>query len=129
MANPNGRKGAAFEIIWCDYGSTFVPTIERRVKKGMNDCGDVAGLRDWTIELKATNSFSLTGLTEASKEAAQANTPWYAMGWKWAHHSVHKSVMSTHTQVFMEVLEHIHTLEEENKKLRFALKMMRGGER
>lgn len=127
MANPNKAKGSGFEIIWCNYASTFVPSIERRVTRGMNDCGDVSGLRDWTIELKATNSFSLTGLTEAEREANQANTPWYAYGWKWARHSVHKSVMSTHTSVFCEVLEHINDLEEENKKLRFALKMMKGG--
>lgn len=127
MVNAAKRKGSGFEIIWCNYGSTFVPTIERRVTKGANDCGDVAGLRDWTIELKATASFSLTGLTEAEREAHKAGTPWYAYGWKWANHSVHKSVMSTHTQVFCEVLEHIHNLEEENKKLRFALKLLKGG--
>jgi len=127
MANPAMRKGSGFEVIWCDYVSTFVPTCERKVKKGMNDCGDVAGLRDWTVELKATNSFSLTGLTEAEKEAERAGTPWYVYGWKWARHSVHKSVVSTHLRVFAEVLEHIHTLEEENRKLRFALKVMKGG--
>lgn len=127
MALPGARKGAGFEVIWCNYVSTFVPTCERRVKKGMNDCGDVAGLRDWTIELKATNSFSLTGLTEAEKEAAKAGTPWYAYGWKWANHSVYKSVVSTHLSVYAEVLEHIYNLEEENKKLRYALKMVKGG--
>lgn len=123
------RKGSGFEIIWCNFVGTFVPTCERRVRKGMNDCGDVAGLRDWTIELKATNSFSLTGLAEAEKESAQAGTPWYAYGWKWAHHSVYRSVVSTHLQVFAEVLEHIHSLEEENRKLRYALSLLKGGDK
>jgi len=119
------RVGSGFEIVWCSYVSTFVPTCERRVRKGKNDCGDVSGLRDWTVELKATQSFSLTGLTEAEREANTAGTPWYAYGWKWKYHSVNQSIISTHLSVFAEVLEHIYQLEEENKKLRYALKMVK----
>lgn len=121
------RRGPDFEILFAPWLATFVPGVERRTKAGMNDKGDISGLRDWTLELKATQSFSLTGLVEAEKEAQTAGTPWYAYVWKWRGHSVYKCIVSMYAQTFAEVLEHIHQLEEENKKLRYALKMVKGG--
>lgn len=125
--NAAQRRGPEFEILFVKWFSTFVSGVERRTKSGMNDKGDISGLRDWTLELKARQSFSLTGLTEAEKESNNAGTPWYAYIWKWRGHSVSKCIVSMYAQVFAEVIEHIDTLEAENKQLRYAVKLMRGG--
>lgn len=120
------RRGPDFEIAFASWLAGFIPGVERRTKSGMNDKGDISGLRDWTLELKATQSFSLTGLSEAEKESNTAGTPWYAYVWKWRQHSVFRCIVSMYAQTFAEVLEHIAQLEEENKKLRYALKMVKG---
>jgi len=77
MANPNGRKGADFERSIADYikartGSRY---IDRRVKTGARDKGDIAnfyvGDHRIVIECKNLKRTDLAaGLTEAQTEAA-----------------------------------------------------------
>lgn len=47
MANPNGRKGSSFERTIADYLKNHFDDdrIDRRVKHGSNDTGDIAGVR------------------------------------------------------------------------------------
>lgn len=76
MANPNGRKGATFERSIADYLAerTGSPYIDRRVKTGAKDKGDVAnfrvGGRKVVVECKNLKRADLAaGLAEAQTEA------------------------------------------------------------
>lgn len=68
------RKGAAFEQQWADYASRRLGAdIERRVKNGKNDRGDIAGLRIMgkrvVVECKNHQRMELPGwLKEADVE-------------------------------------------------------------
>ncbi len=69
------RRGATFEQQWCDYASRRLgdDRIERRVKNGKNDRGDVAGLRirgmRTVVECKCCARMELSGwLKEAETE-------------------------------------------------------------
>lgn len=62
MANPNGRKGAAWERAVADYlrdvgGFEFA---DRRVKTGAKDKGDIAGIRNHAVEAKDEKAISLS---------------------------------------------------------------------
>lgn len=69
------RKGAAFEQQWVEYASRRLgdDRIERRVKNGKNDRGDVAGLKirgkRAVVECKCCARMELSGwLKEAESE-------------------------------------------------------------
>lgn len=125
MANASMRRGSDFERLFADWLSTFVAGVDRLIKHGMNDKGDISGLEDWACELKATASFSLEGLKEAEKEAHNAGKKWYAYVWKWKGHSVGQCIVSTHAQVWAEVLEEMENLKTANRKLRDILDYMK----
>ena len=56
---------------------------------GTLDRGDVAGVRGWTLELKATRYADLgPAMREAKKESENAGTTKYALVKKWANHGV-----------------------------------------
>ena|SRR5665213_1924124 len=80
MSNPNGRKGASFEQAVCDhFKADGWENCERRVKRGKNDAGDVAGLPNVCLELKNTKELDLAGaMTEAKVEAGHAGARYYA---------------------------------------------------
>ena len=75
MSNRNGQKGSAFERQtadywrdnWCDY-------IDRRVRTGTKDCGDLASVRvgghRLVVEIKNVAKLNLAGwVAEAQAEA------------------------------------------------------------
>lgn len=75
MANPNGRKGATFERQTADYWrDTFSDFIDRRVKTGAKDKGDIANVRvaghRLVVECKNSSRIDLAGwIAEAQAEA------------------------------------------------------------
>src|SRR5271156_5318803 len=75
MANPNGRKGSSFERQTADYWRDhYDDRIDRRVKTGARDKGDIANLRlgshRLVLECKAERSVNLAGwIKEAQLEA------------------------------------------------------------
>ena len=78
------RKGTAFESAVVEFLRTHgFPYAERRALRGVRDCGDVAGVIGWTLELKNHRAMDLgTWATEAEKEAMNDH------GYRWA--IVHK---------------------------------------
>ena len=44
MSNPSGRKGAAWETDVAKYLAEEFPGVERRVKNGVLDRGDITGI-------------------------------------------------------------------------------------
>lgn len=75
MSNPNGRRGATFERVIADYLQVFWDDrIDRRVKTGASDKGDIANFRVGShrivVECKNERRIDLSGwVTEAQKEA------------------------------------------------------------
>jgi hypothetical protein len=75
MANPNGRKGSSFERQTADYWrDNYDDRIDRRVKTGAKDKGDIANLRVGphrvVLECKAERAVNLAGwIKEAHAEA------------------------------------------------------------
>lgn len=74
MSNPNGKKGAAFERAIADWLATHVDDrIDRRVKTGNRDRGDIGGVRTGgnkvVLECKHVSRTDLSGwVTEADIE-------------------------------------------------------------
>jgi hypothetical protein len=79
MANPNGKKGATFERLIADHFKEHWPDraaefIDRQVKVGSRDVGDLAnvrlGTRKIAVEIKTVKAMSLgTWVGEAQEEA------------------------------------------------------------
>ncbi len=67
MSNPNGKKGAAFERLVADCLRDEVgDTVDRRVKTGAKDKGDIGGLRSFfggriVVECKNVARTDLSG--------------------------------------------------------------------
>ena len=79
MANPSKRRGSKFEVDVCAYLNDRGIPCERRVTRGKNDAGDVAGIPSWVLELKATKQIDLASAQkEAKVEAENAAAPYYA---------------------------------------------------
>ena len=73
MANPSGRKGAAWETAVVRYLSASFPGCERRVSNGRADRGDVTGVPNTVIECKDERSIDLPGyLAELEVEKVNA---------------------------------------------------------
>lgn len=70
------RRGSKFETDFVEWlRQVGWPDAERRVSNGSKDRGDVAAVRGWTIELKATKHADLgTAMKEAEKESENAGT-------------------------------------------------------
>lgn len=75
MSNPNGKKGAAFERVTADWWrDNYDDRIDRRVKTGAKDCGDLANVRlgphRIVVECKNEKTTNLAGwVGEAQQEA------------------------------------------------------------
>ena len=72
MVNPSGRKGADFERKCAEYLADIFPGVERRVKNGRMDRGDITGLPNVVIECKAERQIDLPGYL-AELEVEQKN--------------------------------------------------------
>ncbi len=73
--------GTAFESAVVAYltGHGF-PHAERRTLHGNADRGDVAGVAGWAVECKAVRALDLAGwATEATREAVNARSRWWAV--------------------------------------------------
>lgn len=76
MANPNGRKGASFERSVADWWrDVWDDRIDRRVKTGAKDKGDLANVRIGThrlvVECKNEKGFHLAGWVKEAKVEAE----------------------------------------------------------
>ena len=110
MSNPSKRRGSAFEKAVCDY---FVERghkqVERRVMGGINDRGDIAGVTDWTLELKATKLIDLSGaMREAKTEAQNAGTSKYAAIIKKRSAPIKDAYVVLTLEQFVDLYEAIH---------------------
>lgn len=74
MANPNGRKGSAFETACIDYmRRNGFPYAERRVPTGNRDRGDLGGVPGLCLEFKNHKLIDLAGfMDEVVAEKANA---------------------------------------------------------
>lgn len=74
------RIGTYFENQVCEFLVEKFPSVERRVMGGTNDKGDVAGLKDWVLELKNHKQIDLAGFCdEAKKESENAGSRFWAV--------------------------------------------------
>jgi len=75
MSNPSKQKGTAFETAVVEFLKPHFPTVERRALHGNTDKGDIAGIPEWTFELKNRKTLDVGGaVDEATLEAMNANT-------------------------------------------------------
>ena len=75
------RTGTAYETVVVAYLTAHgFPHAERRAMNGNADRGDIAGVGGWAVECKAVRALDLAGwATEATREAANAHSPWWAV--------------------------------------------------
>jgi hypothetical protein len=75
------RKGTGFELDVVRFLRGFFHFAERAYGAGRpDDRGDIAGIPDWTLELKNHKEFDLAGwCAEAAAESVNARTRWWAV--------------------------------------------------
>ena len=76
----NKAKGRGFERATANFfqAAGFL-WADRKTKRGARDPGDVTGIEDWTLECKNEKTINLAGaVDEATIEAANAGTTWFA---------------------------------------------------
>jgi len=75
------RTGTAFESAVVAYLTAHgFPHVERRAMNGQADRGDIAGVPGWAVECKAVRALDLAGwASEATREAVNARSPWWAV--------------------------------------------------
>lgn len=75
------RSGTAYESAVVAYLTAHgFPHVERRTLHGNADRGDIAGVAGWAVECKAVRALDLAGwATEATREAVNARSPWWAV--------------------------------------------------
>lgn len=89
MSNPSGRRGAQWETEVAKYLAEAFPSVERRVKNGRLDRGDITGLGSVVIEAKAERVIDLPGyLGELDVEQANADAAFGFVFIKNRRHSV-----------------------------------------
>lgn len=96
------RKGTAFETEVCRYlhDEHGLP-VERRALKGTRDCGDVAGLPGFVLELKCCRAMELAvWADEAMKEAANDGAPYYAVVHKRRGKNVSQAYVTMPLEIF-----------------------------
>lgn len=88
LVNPSKAKGSAAEKEACAFLSQWFPACERRVTRGRNDAGDVAGT-PFTVEVKRCEKWPIhRWIAELNKErkggpgfilARRSREPWVAI--------------------------------------------------
>ena len=108
MANPSGRKGASWETEVARYLAEYFPAVERRVKNGRYDRGDISGL-EAVIECKAELKIDLPGyLDELAVECANAETDLGFVFIKNRRHSVGDGYAVMSISAARELLAHLN---------------------
>lgn len=107
MANPNGRKGSAFETAVVSYFvANGFPYCERRVKRGANDAGDIAGVPGFMGECKNEKRIDLAGyMKEVEVQKANAKAQVGAAIVKRRNHGVERSYVVMELKDFMELIK------------------------
>lgn len=84
MANRNKAKGTAAETAVVNYLKQphLFPLVERRALSGALDKGDIAGVPNWTLEVKSGALHVRRWMREADVEANNAGTINRAVIWK-----------------------------------------------
>lgn len=105
-SSPSKRKGTAFESAVRDYlVSRGFAGVERRALHGAADKGDLLGIPDWTLELKATKELDVAGaVDEAAKESKNAGTQYFAAILKRRQKGVHEAYVVLPLWLFTEFL-------------------------
>lgn len=92
MSNPSKSKGSAWERRVVDFlVANGHPNAERRALEGINDRGDVAGVRGWVVEAKCRKTLDLSGWSdEAEREALNAGVSRWAVVFPRRNHATAK---------------------------------------
>lgn len=126
MANPNGRKGSQWEtdsvaFLNAELGDLF--DVERRVKEGKNDRGDIGGIRGWVFECKNVASITLGSfMAELDAEIANADAEHGFAIVKRRNKNVAEAYCVTPLRRLTALIRRVTELEAEVKSLRRALR-------
>jgi hypothetical protein len=109
MSNPNGRKGAGFERAVADlFADAGFLWADRKTKRGQRDQGDVTGIEDWTLECKNERTIQLAAaVDEATLEAANAGTSWFAAIIKRRNKNVRDAYVVLPLWLFIRLVKHL----------------------
>lgn len=103
MANPNGRKGSAFETACIaymrDHGFAYA---ERRVPTGARDRGDLGGVPGLMLEFKNHKQIDLAGfMDEVAAEKLNASAQIGAAVIKRRNHGVERAYVVEELQFWL----------------------------
>lgn len=110
MSNKSKQKGTAFETLVTLFFRGAGWPVERRTLSGRYDKGDLSGIPDWTLELKAEKAISLSEyMKEAEVEAGNAGTPFFAAIVKRRNKGVEDAYVVMPLRIFNRVLKELNT--------------------
>lgn len=100
------QKGTAFETAVVRFLRGLGFDVDRHPLRGVHDEGDIKGLPQWCLELKAERQYDLAGyMAEAEREAAVGRKRWYAAVVKRRYKSVADAYVVMPLHVFADFLK------------------------
>lgn len=121
----NGRaskaKGYRGETEFCEAAHEGgFPNAERNGSRyGSKDRGDVAGVPDWTIQVKSVARYSIPEwLRDAKEQAENGSTRWYGLALKLTGKHMREGAWLMPMSKFFELLRYVEQLQEDVKYYR-----------
>lgn len=113
MANRSKAKGSKFERKVADYISQRGLKVVRLATAGASDKGDLYGIPNWVLELKATKALDLAAARrEAQVEAVNAGCDYYASIHKKRQASIKDAYVEVPLWAFVDLLLAVHGQKE-----------------
>lgn len=120
----NGRaskaKGYRGETEFCEAAKEqgFATAERNGSRYGSKDRGDIAGLPDWTIQVKSVARYSIPAwLKDAEEQAGHGGTKWFGVALKLTGKHMRLGAFLMPVSKFFELLNYVHELEDDVKFL------------
>lgn len=129
----NGRsskaKGYRGETEFCEAAKERgFPNVERNGSRyGSKDRGDIAGLPDWTIQVKSVARYSIPEwLRDAEEQAKNGGTRWFGLALKLTGKHMRLGAFLMPISKFFDLLDYIQELEADVRYYRRQADELRG---
>jgi hypothetical protein len=121
----NGRSSKAkgyrgeTEFVEAAHEGGFLTAERNGSRYGSKDRGDIAGVPDWTIQVKSVARYSIPEwLRDAKEQAENGSTRWYGLALKLTGKHMREGAFLLPIAKWLELLRYIEELQEDVKYYR-----------
>lgn len=127
MGNPSKAKGSRYERAVAEvFRESGFPEADRDRLRGSEDCGDITGVMDLTIEAKNRRKLNIAGaVDEALEEAENAGTTWALAAVKRRQKNARESYAIMPLEMAARKHRRLTLLEQRNRRLQKLFEIAR----